>query len=129
MSSPYRHAVAALRERHDEVARMLGETDATLAKLSTERMRLRIELDSLEERLAVAVVHRPQPLDASPIVARAASDRRQRLGVLAATSSLVALGFATAFSEPDRHVPRNITCTDVPVAGCSTLKTGFTPEK
>lgn len=57
MSSPYRHAVEALRERHEEVARVLDETDDTLAKLMTERMRLRIELDALESRLAA--VRRP----------------------------------------------------------------------
>ena len=62
MSSPYRHAVGVLRERREEVARSLGETEVVLAKLSTERMRLRIELDALEQRLAL--VQRPS-LDAS----------------------------------------------------------------
>ena len=79
MSSPYRHAVAVLDERREEVARTLGETDAALAELTTERMRLRIELDALEHRLAVV---RRRALDASPV--DAPDDARQRHGTLIA---------------------------------------------
>ena len=79
MSSPYRHALAVLDERREEVARTLGETDAALAELTTERMRLRIELDALEHRLTLI---RRRALDASAI--DSPGDARQRHGMLVA---------------------------------------------
>lgn len=121
MSSPYRHAVAALRERHEEALRALDETDAAIAILATKRMRLQIELDALAQRLEVA---RRSSLDASA-AAYPVGDRKQRLAILAATSSVVALGVATAFSWDDSRPMRDLRCITPPHVGCSVVKCGF----
>lgn len=97
MSSPYRQAVAALRERREEVARDLGETETVIEKLTTERGRLRIELDALEARLLA--VRRP-PLEATaetrPIKART----WRGATVLSMTvGPLVAFGVAAAYTR------------------------------
>jgi hypothetical protein len=109
MSSPYRHAVAVLRERREQVANDLGETDTVLAKLMTERMRLRIELDALEARLSAV---RRSPLDASPETRALGASGRRGSVLIVAIGPVVAFGVATACSAwatPDAPDPPRST--------------------